>query len=617
MSHLMGHRWFDVTKSENVTFVGCHAYAVEYAVQIRNLILSDRPDVICVEAPHSLRDQFLSSVRKLPYHSVIIFQTHNDENGVWIIEGSDGVVEAVRSGMELDIPVWFIDPTPYRFPTLNRDASEPFLVDALGQKTYIEQVGISAFDGTLQANSSRETFIASRLREASREFKKILFVGGLSTLRSVMTLFSEPQPLPLMKTGVKRALANSLHPESLKKGFSEIPRILQVFEEARHSGAQIEIPDRHELIVELMGASIKYFESASHQEVPDYVRTTWSRFLRKWLASKKRLLPDLYHLVSSARSAMDEDFAYHVHEFVCDYKWANDPYDPFSTILDEDSFMFQGHRITLHKKLRNFFHAPYKKYMMKAVRSSRWKDHLKKTWESADPNEVDVCSYPPEDVEIEQWGESLIKHARHLIQASYSDTEPFVSDLGSGPDVRETLRRFYEKRIYIKSREHGGMEFGSVVVVFDEDVDGSRYPFTMTWLGEHSQESDMAFYSTEPGDEMIGPGISRLEHGGFVMSYPPLRMYDIWRDPGFDFISTKHEKLLVAGIVYSEKPGIVYAAKKKPDKRWKRLALRMGKRITYIPLGSLNPAHVRKMRSFHMLQNKGVRNIAHEYLKKT
>ncbi|MGD9817127.1 MAG: hypothetical protein AB7V04_00350 [Desulfomonilaceae bacterium] len=617
MSHLMGHRWFDVVKSENVTFLGCSPYSIEFAVQTRKYILENRPDLICVQAPNSLRDQILTSVRKLPYHSVIIFQTSEDENGVWIVEGSDGVIEAIRSGLELGTPVWFVDPTPFRLPTVDRDVSEPFVVDLIGQKTYLELTRSLDMDYKSQAENPRNIFMASRLREGAKKFDQVLYVGELSSIKAVFSLFQEPQALPLMKTGVKRALANSLHPESLKKGFSEIPKILQAYEEARESGESVEIPNRHDLIINLMGASIKYFESFSHQETPDYVRLTWSRFLRKWLSSKKMLLPDLYHLVSSARSAMDEDFAYHVHEFICDYKWANDPQDPFSTILDEDSFMFQGHKIKLHKKLRNFFHSPSKRYKLKAVRSSKWKEHLKKTWEAVDPNEVDVCSYPPEDVEIERWGESLMKHARHLMQASFNDVEPFVSDLGAGPDVRETLRRFYEKRIYVKSHEHGGMEFGSVVVIFDEDIDGTSYPFTMTWLGEHSQESDMAFYSTEPGANLVGSGISRLEHGGFLMSYPPLRMYDVWKDPGFDFIDTKHEKLLVAGIVYSEKSGIVYAAKKAPEKKWKRLAQRMGKRVIYIPLGSLNPAHVRKMRSFHMLQNKGLRNIAHEYLKKS
>jgi hypothetical protein len=127
----------------------------------------------------------------------------------------------------------------------------------------------------------------------------------------------------------------------------------------------------------------------------------------------------------------------------------------------------------------------------------------------------------------------------------------------------------------------------------------------------------MAFYSTLPGADVVGPGISRMEHGGFVLSYPPMRMFDIWIDPEFDFIPTRHERLLVAGIVYSEKPGIVNVSKKPPPARWKKLAKSMGKRIIYIPLGSLNPLHLKRMRTFHMLQNKGVRNYAHEYLKQS
>ncbi len=254
---------------------------------------------------------------------------------------------------------------------------------------------------------------------------------------------------------------------------------------------------------------------------------------------------------------------------------------------------------------------------MRAVSSAKWKDHLRRKWESVDPHQVDICSYPPEDVQIERWGEALIRHAGHLLQTSRTKAEPFTSDFHEGPDIRETLRRFYEKRIYVKTEDMGGLDFGSVVVIFDEDDASTRYPFEMTWMGEHSQESDMAFYSTPPGVDVIGPGISRMEHGGFVLSFPPLRMFDIWGDSVFDFAESRHERLLLAGIVYSEKPGIVYTAKKPPRNSWKKFARSMEKRIVYVPLGSLNPLHVKRMRTFHMLQNKGVRNYAHEYLKKT
>ena len=38
---------------------------------------------------------------------------------------------------------------------------------------------------------------------------------------------------------------------------------------------------------------------------------------------------------------------------------------------------------------------------------------------------------------------------------------------------------------------------GAVIVIFDEDRE-NRYDYLTTWLGEHQNESDMAFYSTHP-----------------------------------------------------------------------------------------------------------------------
>ncbi len=183
-----------------------------------------------------------------------------------------------------------------------------------------------------------------------------------------------------------------------------------------------------------------------------------------------------------ARSAMDEDFGYHVHEFLADYAWANDPFDPSAVLLNEDNLMFHGHKIILHKKLRTFFHTS-RKYRLKAVNTTKWKEHLKRKWETADPNEVDICSYPPEDVEVERWGEALMKHANHLLQTAQTDARPFVADFGGGPDIRQTLRRFHEKRIYVKTEDQGRLEFGSIVVIFDDDEQFINYPFQSDLAG--------------------------------------------------------------------------------------------------------------------------------------
>lgn len=611
----MGQNWSDLVTFDHVTLLGVLHYRIEFSVLVNTFIRKRKPDLVCVELPYALRNEITTGIKQLPYHSVILYETAERENAVLIIEGSDGVQEAVRSSLEADIPVWFVDPMTLRYPFFRDHLPDAYLIDAVGQKTLLDAAASGRRLQTDEENIRRETFMAARIQEAARAYENVLFVGGLAHIPSIRKLLEKPQALPLMKTRVSAAVVAPIHPDSLKKGFTEIPKITETFENWRSDDEAQPPQNRHELVISLMEAAAEYFTRQTHQEVPEYVRLTWARFLRKWLSFKGEMLPDLYHLVSSARSSMDEDFAYHVHEYLSDYAWSNDPMNPSAVLLDEDSLMFHGHKVILHKKLRTFFHSS-RKYRLKAVNTSKWKEHLKRKWETADPDQVDICSYPPEDVAVERWGETLMKHANHLLQTGRTDARPFVAEFGDGPDIRETLRKFYEHRIYVKTDEQGTLDFGSVVVIFDEDERRVHYPFQMTWLGEHSQESDMAFYSTPPGADIVGPGISRMEHGGFMMSYPPLRMYDIWIDPDFEFVPTRHERLLVAGIVYSEKPGIVYVARKPPASRWKKFAKSMGKRIMYVPLGSLNPLHVKKMRTFHMLQNKGVRNVAHEYLKK-
>lgn len=124
----------------------------------------------------------------------------------------------------------------------------------------------------------------------------------------------------------------------------------------------------------------------------------------------------------------------------------------------------------------------------------------------------------------------------------------------------------------------------------------------------------MAFYSTPMSQQIVGPGISRCEYGGFMMSYPPRRLFDIWSDPDYQECRTKSEVLLMAAIDYAVKPLIVYVASKPPRSLIKSFARRYGKKIVYIPLGQLSPITLNKLRVFHVLDGHGKRSIADEYI---
>src|SRR5207302_908371 len=113
-----------------------------------------------------------------------------------------------------------------------------------------------------------------------------------------------------------------------------------------------------------------------------------------------------------------------------------------------------------------------------------------------------------------------------------------------------------------------------------------------------------------------GPKIGRCEYGGFLMTYPPGRMFGVFEDPYFDPAETKAERLLYAAIDYSTERSIVYVAARPPPPRIAAMARRAGRQIIYLPIGQLSPTTLRKLRVFHVLEGRAVRAYAGGYIGK-
>ena len=224
-----------------------------------------------------------------------------------------------------------------------------------------------------------------------------------------------------------------------------------------------------------------------------------------------------------------------------------------------------------------------------------------------------ICSYPPEDLQIEDYGRFLKRKAKSMLSEERSRTEPFSTSILDGIDLRETIRNWHEGQIYVRQLERIEGDVGAAVVIFDEDR-SDRYQYLTTWLGEHQNESDMAFYSTNPFDHIVGPGIGRAEYGGFLMTLPPRRMIDVWSDPDYDFAQSKPERLLLAALDYSLQRYVVYVAAKPPRSIFRSIAAHLNRRIAYIPIGALNPTKLKKIRVVHVLDSYERRNEAKEFI---
>jgi hypothetical protein len=243
---------------------------------------------------------------------------------------------------------------------------------------------------------------------------------------------------------------------------------------------------------------------------------------------------------------------------------------------------------------------------------ARKKEKIPGEW-ATELNGASICSYPPEDLVIEDYGRFLKKKGKSLLSEERSRTEPFTTSLLDGIDIRETIRNWHQKKIYVRNFQKIHGEVGSVVVIFDDDRD-DRYPYMTTWLGEHQNESDMAFYSTHPFDNIVGPGIGRAEYGGLLMTLPPRRLFDVWSDPDYEFAESKPERLLMAALDYSVERFVVYVAAKPPRSIFRSIAAHLNRKILYVPIGQLSPTKLKKLRVVHVLDSYARRAEAKEYI---
>ena len=303
----------------------------------------------------------------------------------------------------------------------------------------------------------------------------------------------------------------------------------------------------------------------------------------------------------------DDNYAWEVWEAAGRYPPQQTASNLLTVRISGDEVWMDTRRIRIRRRLPST-----KRRLRPYGLKPRKKEKIPGEWASQ-LNGASICSYPPEDLVIEDYGRYLKHKGKSILSEERVRVEPFSTSILDGIDMRETIRKWYEGRIYVRQYQKIHGEVGSIVVIFDEDRD-DRYPYTTTWLGENQNESDMAFYSTFPFDHMVGPGIGRAEYGGFLMSLPPRRMYDVWHDVDYEFAESKSERLLLAALDYSIHHYVVYVAAKPPRTIFKTVAARVDRTIIYIPIGQLSPVSLKKIRVVHVLDGYDKREIAQDYL---
>ncbi|HLJ15924.1 MAG TPA: hypothetical protein VKV15_15610 [Bryobacteraceae bacterium] len=580
---------------------------VEFSIALRHLILQQRPQIVAVELPGMLEPAYLRAVERLPEMSVVLYPDEkDDERAVYLpVEPADPFTEAVRSAKEIDAAVLFIEPDVSDRPHLPDAYPDTYSIRRIGLEKYIETYRVYPVARNEEV-AEHAAGIAWKLQGAD-PLAEVLVVVSLNLLDPILDAMEAPQDAPPTRRRDFHVRLLNPHPDCLAEITVEYPYLQDRYEFYRLGMTDENLIDRPRVQFDLLLEAEKKYEQSTGERVQHWQRRTIARFTRNLANISGDLVAGVFDLAVAARSVVDDNYGWEVWQMANRYP-AQQPACELETVN------LSGEEVWLNtKKLRIRRRLPRPKQRLQSVGlKRRKKEAFPGEWaKQTDGNAI--CSYPPEDLVIEDYGRFLKQKAKSLLSEERSRVEPFTTSILDGIDIRETIRNWHEGKIYVRQVEKLAGEVGSVIVVFDEDRD-DRYQYLTTWLGENQNESDMAFYSTFPFDNVVGPGIGRAEYGGFLMTLPPRRMFDVWSDPDYRVAETKPERLLLAGLDYSMQRYVVYVAPRPPRSIFRSVAAHLNRKILYIPIGQLSPTKLKRIRVVHVLDGYDRRKIAKDYL---
>ena len=580
---------------------------LEFAMEVRQAILRDRPQVVALELPVTLQPHYLRAVARLPEISVIFYPDETEEDrAVYVpVEPADPFVEAIRTANETGADVVFADPDSGERPHLKDAYPDPYAIRHIGLGKYVEAYRV--YPQPRSDEIARHADGIAWKLQGCDPLARVLVVVSLNLLDPVLDSMEQPQAQPMSRTRREGVQVANPHPECLAEITVEYPYLQHRYEQFRRLMTDANLIDRRHVQLAVFRDAEKSYETNTGERIAHWQRRLLARDGRNLALADQALIAGLFDLTVAARSIVDDNYAWEVWETAGRYPPQKTASDLVTVKISGEEVWLDTKRIRLRRRL------PSAKRRLRPVGlKPRKKEKFPGEWATQlDGNSI--CSYPPEDLVIEDYGRFLKKKGKSILSEERARTEPYTTSLLDGIDLRETIHNWHAGKIYVREFQKIAGEVGSVIVIFDEDRD-DRYPYMTTWLGEHQNESDMAFYSTFPFDHLVGPGIGRGEYGGFLMSLPARRMFDVWQDPDYGFAETKPERLLLAGLDYSLERFVVYVAAKPPRSVFRGIAARMGRTIIYIPIGQLSPVALKKIRVVHVLDGYDKRGVAKEYL---
>jgi len=670
-------------KYKNLTIIPTYHSNLDFVYEVRAAFYQNPPDLICVEFPENLRNLIVAGINRFPSISLVLYYDEMLKQQLFIpITPSDSLIESFRLAQEYGIPVEFIDlfvknynpefhnlPDSYVLKELSLDEfydivkkelkfedlaelkfqkekseqekkqknnlDDEFLLES---ESYLKK--LSGVDAQNWMHSSKEIdelrnhFMAAKLSEIMKANKdrQILVVMGLAHWEKIKYLLEHniisEDITTSFSTSVDAKLFNILQ-DDLPKIMIETPNIVFQYEIFRSRQKKVidKLPfqeykkidllkmDRFNSIKIMLQCAVDKYKQEYDEKISLHKLKSLFQYIRNLPLIENRITPMLFDIVLASKSIINDNFAWIVWDECKLYPYAKEDDNLDSLSFQDEGILLDGKYFKLRRTI------PLKIQRIKLPLKPKPKETKKGEWRTVwDKNKWNLVSYLPEDIFEENYFQHVRTRSMNLLKDDNIKIHEFTSTLMDGIDFRETIRNWaYKKKIYVKEKRTIRGEVDSVVIIFNRDENNLVFKHTQMWYAEHLKESDLAFYSTFPGTNLVGPGISRIELGGVVSFYPPRNIPDIWNDEflkNYPIAEKKADRLLIAALLFAQKPFITYVAKNKPDNIFNSMAARLRIKIIYLPLDRFNPVSLRALRNLHVLAGKKIRSYAHKYIHK-
>ncbi|MEZ6090640.1 MAG: hypothetical protein R3C05_22000 [Pirellulaceae bacterium] len=607
----------------------------DFAWEVRRWMLEHEFDCVALPLPQSFQAPVEKAVLQLPKPAIVIQPaTPKFTPSEWSEESGDDddddspplsyvpidpcqpVIMAIRIAMGEHLPRHFIDLETDPFQPLSATMPDPFAL----KRVSLERFAVAMLPGVPhppdRQMQQRIEYMARQLRELERNHNKILFVCSVLQWPWVRQAYREINDGPIEHDVVEQPIAYDVARRSLNFLFGEIPYITGLYERAR-----AELEDDRFLSID----GVKHLLIASRDAYRNDLRRRARKitpmllgqclkYTRNLSLITRRMTPDLYTIATASKQILGDQFAMHVVETARSYPYLNedldDPQRQRVTLGIDQARLPDGEIVPLVSRLPG----PVVTWQTLQLNRRPTREEALK-WQYR-WNPYGQCSYPPEDKQIENFRTRIFERAQAILGADLARTEKFTTSVKDGIDIRDTLRHWYEKQIFVKVMPPDRGKLDCCVMLFDSPSDPRDYPWRTTWFAEHDEESTLAFYATDFTKELVGPGIGLSMYGGAMFLFPPVVIQDIWNDPRLNFVDSLEERLIAAACLYSRSRQVAVMASLPPGAGWRRLARRFNKHLIHVPAGSFSESHIQQLRMVHVLNGQHIRSYAADFIRK-